>query len=108
MPGSEEMWQVQRLELVGLLLHQRPVVYVSENLPRMDELHGAPTRHLDRFETAALEKLHQGAYLLVADTPEGVRMLGAIRSVKQCVSCHGGERGDLLGAFSYTLRRGER
>jgi hypothetical protein len=25
--------------------------------------------------------------------------------IKQCVSCHGGERGDLLGAFSYSLRR---
>ena len=30
-------------------------------------------------------------------------MLGAIRSAKQCVQCHGGQRGDLLGAFSYTL-----
>ncbi len=31
-------------------------------------------------------------------------MLGAVRSAKQCVKCHGGSRGDLLGAFSYTLR----
>jgi hypothetical protein len=32
-------------------------------------------------------------------------MLGLARSVKQCVACHGGARGDLLGAFSYVLRR---
>ena len=31
-----------------------------------------------------------------------------IRSVSQCVKCHGGERGDLLGAFSYSLQRGAR
>ena len=66
------------------------------------------TRPLDGFEASSLEKLRRGEYLLVAEAPEGVRMLGAIRSVKQCTNCHGGERGDLLGAFSYTLRRGER
>ena len=36
---------------------------------------------------------------------DGVRMVGAIRSTTQCVSCHDCERGDLLGAFSYTLKR---
>src|SRR5262249_55358553 len=55
-PKAEEHWEVRRLELVGLLLHEEPVVYVSENLPRMDELRGAPTRPLDPFEAAALEK----------------------------------------------------
>jgi len=33
-------------------------------------------------------------------------MLGATYGAKQCVACHGGERGDLLGVFSYTLQRG--
>jgi hypothetical protein len=32
-------------------------------------------------------------------------MLGAIRSTRQCLSCHGGNRGDLLGAFSYVFTR---
>jgi hypothetical protein len=83
-------------------------VYVSESLPRMDKLRGAPTRPLDGFEAAALEKLRRGEHLLAANAPEGVRMLGAIRSLKQCASCPGGARGDLLGAFSYTLRQGVR
>ena len=43
--------------------------------------------------------------MFVRETSEGVRMLGAIRSVEQCMKCHGGERGDLLGAFSYSLVR---
>ncbi len=106
-PGPEALWEVWRLDLVGLLVHDKPVVYVSENLPSMDQLRGAPTRPLDGFEAAGLEKLRRGEYLIAADVPGALRMLGAIRSVKQCVDCHGGERGDLLGAFSYTLRRGE-
>src|SRR5437868_13923214 len=69
-PGPEEEWGVLRLELVSLLLHDRPVVYVSESLPRMDKLRGAPTRPLDSFEAAALEKLRGGEYLLVADAPD--------------------------------------
>jgi hypothetical protein len=107
-PGSKEKWEVQRLELVGLLLHDAPVVYVSNNLPRMDELRGGPTRPLDGFEAAGLERLHGGEDLIVGNTSGTVRMLGALRSARQCVRCHDGERCDLLGAFSYTLQRGDR
>ena len=32
------------------------------------------------------------------------RMFGALRATKQCLKCHDAARGDLLGAFSYTLR----
>src|SRR5207249_3726473 len=104
-PELEERWEVRRLELVGLLLHEKPVAYVTEHLPRMDELGQAATRSLDLFEMSALETLRRGEDLLYSETSGGMRMLGAIRSVKQCVGCHGGERGDLLGAFSYTLGR---
>src|SRR5262249_5097490 len=103
-PTTEERWEVRRLELVGLLLHEKPVVYVTEHLPRMDEVGAAPTRSLDSFETTALERLRHGEDLLSTEADGVMRMLGAVRSVKQCVKCHGGERGDLLGAFSYTLR----
>jgi hypothetical protein len=104
-PEPQEQWEVQRVELVGLLLHKEPAAYVTEHLPRVDELVEAPTRPLDRFEASALERLRCGEDLLCTETPVGIRMLGAIRSVKQCVDCHGGDRGDLLGAFSYMLRR---
>ncbi len=99
-----EVWQVQRIELIGLLKHPGPVVYLSEKLPAMSELQNAPTRKLDSFEARALEPIRAGDDLFATRRGEIARFVGAIRSTKQCVECHGGTRGDLLGAFSYTLR----
>jgi hypothetical protein len=102
-PKPAPRWALQTLDLVGLVVHDEPVAYMSAHLPRMDELRGAPTRPLDTFEALGLKPLRCGEDLFVRDTGEVRRVLGAVRSVRQCVSCHGGERGDLLGAFSYTL-----
>jgi hypothetical protein len=100
-------WKVQTLDLVSLLLHDEPVVYVSKRLPRMGDVRDAPTRPLDAFEASGLAALRDGEDLFVAEVTDGLRMLGAVRAVKQCLGCHGGERGDLLGAFSYSLRGAE-
>ncbi len=97
-------WSVQTLELVGLVVHEQPVVYVSENLPRMSELREAPTRSLDNFELAGLEALRAGENIFVRTTLQGLRMLGGVRAATECIKCHSGERGELLGAFSYALR----
>jgi len=104
-PAPSVRWKVRTLDLVGLLLHDEPVVYVSDHLPRMDELRAAPTRPLDKFEMLGLATLRRGGDLLITRDGEGIRMLGGLSSTKQCVACHGGDRGDLLGAFSYTLQR---
>jgi hypothetical protein len=106
-PAPAEHWKVEALELVSFLLHDEPEVYVSSHLPRMDRLHDVPSRPLDRFEMLALDAVRRGDDIFTTQGQEGVRMLGAIRSTRQCVACHGGERGDLLGAFSYTLRSAE-
>ena len=102
-PGLATRWKVDRLDLIGLLLHPEPVAYVSDRLPAMQELRAAPTRKLDGFEAAGLEVIRSGQLLYIGSHDGRARMIGAIRSAKQCVGCHGGERGDLLGAFSYTL-----
>src|SRR5579883_1350017 len=102
-PAPEKHWKVQSLELVSLLLHDEPEVYVSSHLPRMDRLDGVPTRPLDRFERFGLDALRRGEDIVTTQGSEEVRMLGAVRSIRQCVACHGGERGALLGAFSYAL-----
>ncbi|MDB5313211.1 MAG: hypothetical protein JWO38_7413 [Gemmataceae bacterium] len=104
-PEASAPWAVARVELVGLLLHDSPAAYVSANLPRMDELRAAPTRPLDAFEVEALESLRHGEDLFARGADDKARMVGAIRATKQCLGCHGGARGDLLGAFSYGLRR---
>jgi hypothetical protein len=103
-PQAKE-WKIQTLELVGLLMHEEPVVYLSDELPRMDKLRKVPTRPLNVFETAGIQRLHEGDDLFIRETSETIRMLGAVRSIDQCVKCHGGDRGDLLGAFSYRLER---
>ncbi|MBA4190887.1 MAG: hypothetical protein C0467_23105 [Planctomycetaceae bacterium] len=102
-PDSAGEWKVASLDLVGLLRHDEPRVYVSAKLPRMDELREAPTRPLDPFETTALTALRGGADMHTTDGSDGIRFVGAIRSARQCVDCHGGDRGALLGAFSYRL-----
>jgi hypothetical protein len=106
-PDSPKELNLRTLDLVGLLLHDEPRVYVSENLPRMDELRDAPTRPLDQFESVALASLQGGDDQWIISEGENIRMVGAIRNTKQCIACHGGKRGDLLGAFSYTLAAGE-
>jgi hypothetical protein len=103
-PSTDEKWEVERLELVSLLLHEEPAVYVSERLPAMDQTHGTPVRPLDRFERYGLDALGRGEDLFVSEAGDRLRMMGAVRSAKQCVACHSGRRGDLLGAFSYTLK----
>jgi hypothetical protein len=96
--------EVQSIELIGLLLHEKPAVYVSDELPRMDRLRQAPTRPLNEFEASALDKLRKGEDLVVEPSSSKSRMVGSLRNAKQCMECHGGHRGDLLGAFSYKLR----
>jgi hypothetical protein len=106
-PDPADTWRVGTIDLIGLLLHPEPAAYVSANLPRMDELRDAPTRPLDPFEAEGLGRLRGGEELFVRGSDKQARMLGAVRATRQCLACHGGDRGDLLGAFSYTLRRGE-
>ena len=98
-------WRVVRLELVSLLKHDTPVVYVSKNLPRMDELTNAPTRPLDEMERAALPQLRRERDVVIEHETNVIQMLGSIRANKTCLKCHSVKRGALLGAFTYELRR---
>jgi hypothetical protein len=104
-PPSPDPWRLQTLDLVGLVVHDAPLAYVSDSLPRMDELRDSPTRPLDEFETTGLAALRRGEDLFASASAEGMRALGAVRSTKQCLTCHEGARRDLLGAFSYTFAR---
>lgn len=103
--AGKERWQLKRLELVSLLKHEQPGVYVSEHLPRMDQLAKAKVRTLNSFEEKALKALQGGEDLKTEATTNAIRMVGAMRATKLCLDCHGGERGQLLGAFSYEMQR---
>jgi hypothetical protein len=104
-PQGNGHWRIESLDLISLLKHPEPVAYVSKHLPRMDELRDAPTRPLDEFESERLPKLLAGEEFSAAQAPRRVRMLGAIRARAECLKCHSVDQGDLLGAFSYDLRR---
>lgn len=104
-PADPPRMILNTLDLVGLLMHEAPVAYVSEHLPKMDELRDAPTRELDAFEQLGLKEIQQGEDLYARESDATLRLLGAIRATKQCTTCHACDRGDLLGAFSYTLKR---
>jgi hypothetical protein len=97
-------WDTRRVELVSLLKHEQPMVYLSKNLPRMDDLRTAPMRRLDAFEEESLAALRSGQEIHTRAYGERIRMLGAVRAARQCVSCHEVEQGALLGAFSYEFR----
>jgi len=96
-------WEVQRLELIGLLSHDRPVAYVTEYLPDLEEMGDAAVRDLDEFEQDGLEQLRTESDVVTADFPMHIRMLGAVRASQSCLECHQVRRGELLGAFSYVI-----
>jgi hypothetical protein len=71
----------------------------------MDELRDAPIRPLDEFEVEHLPKLQAGEDVSSVQGPWRIRMIGAIRAQAECLKCHSVEPNELLGAFSYDLRR---
>jgi len=96
-------WQVTRLELVSLLRQSEPRVYVSASMPEMDKLADVPTRSLNSFEEKALPQLVAQKDVVTDQQPNHIQMLGSLRAGKTCLECHSGERGKLLGAFTYEL-----
>jgi hypothetical protein len=96
-------WQIARLELVSLLRHDEPRVYIAATLPQMDQLDDVPHRPLNAFEDGALPKLISSKDLVLDSQPKRIQMLGSIRAASKCIECHEGPRGKLLGAFSYEI-----
>jgi len=95
-------WQVVRLELVGLLRGEARV-YLVETIPPMDQIAEVSHRELNEFEKSALPQLISQTDVVVDRQPERIQMLGAVRAGTSCLTCHEGNRGKLLGAFSYEL-----
>jgi hypothetical protein len=98
-------WQVMQLELVSLLKFDDYRVYISDKLPNMSELVDADTRPLDSFETVSLGALFEGEFIVAQESPNEMRLLGAVRAAEKCIDCHSVKPGELLGAFSYRLQR---
>jgi hypothetical protein len=100
-------YAIERLELVGLLKADTPQVYVPlrHNLPfRAEDFR---SRSLTPFEQDALSALRAGRDIVRASgqEPGTLEIVGALRGDGSCLKCHRDvTEGQLLGAFSYTLR----
>ena len=94
---------VDRVELVGLLLHDEPCVYVMDEMATPAKVRIAQRRPLDEFEERGLDAVRNGAELVwTREAP--ARMFGALRADSDCLACHpGAKKGELLGAFTYYL-----
>ncbi len=101
---KKELWKVRKVQLVGLVMHKEPVVYVTDKMPDMKEPKEVPTRALDDFEKKALEAIRGGENLKAEKRDKEIRMVGAIYAGQRCLTCHA-QKGQLLGAFSYQLER---
>ena len=101
---ENKKWRVDHVQLIGVLTQEQPVVYLTDKMPSMEQIRQDKTRSLDFFEEAALPSLRAGEDLYIVSKGDTLRMLGALRATKTCQKCHDAEIGDLLGAFSYTLR----
>ncbi len=103
---TESKWEVTQLELISLRRYPEPRVYVLDHLPRMDPLarDDVRTRPLDEFERSALPRLASEEDTVIVSSGETYRMVGSLRAAYQCLECHQGQRGELLGAFTYVIR----
>jgi hypothetical protein len=102
LPEAAANWLMQKVELVGLLNHEKPGVYPAEG--KMGSRFKRPrTRDLDEFEQTALAELQKGEHVMLAESNGTIRVLGAIRARQACVKCHEKPEGTLLGALSYVF-----
>jgi hypothetical protein len=103
-PGEKTRWTVRQVQLVGLTKNPQPVVYLTDRLPKMDDVSKIPTRPLDDFETEALQLVRRGQELHSRTDGNHIRMLAPIYATANCVQCHKAQ-GSLLGAFTYEIDR---
>lgn len=119
-------WTIKRLDLIGTMhdasgraydikpgdywtmgqsYHPTPVDRTASK-EAIVETKTPPMRPLDAFENEALAGLRYGGNILVRAEGDRLHVLGAVRAVsKTCMQCHKAETGQLLGAFSYELKR---
>ena len=97
---SADTYKLERVELVGVAMHDKPVAYTRAS-------HGGrflEARALTAFEERALVELASGETVSVQADKTGRLVVGALRAKQDCLHCHPGYKsGDLLGALSYRL-----
>lgn len=100
-------YNLDSVELVGRLQLGTPAVYVpGGHDPSILSSFGS--RDLTGFEQTAVAALRRGKELVAQDDDGSgaIACVGAVRAKAECLKCHAQRQaGDLLGAFTYRLRR---
>lgn len=106
-PPRDRLWKLRSLQLISVNKHDVPKAYAMKSLPNMEHTSQAPMRDLDPFESRSMKRLEAGEDVVIQSHRNRVRMVGSMRTLVQCQSCHQTERGNLLGAFTYDFVRTE-
>jgi hypothetical protein len=98
---SRNTYKLDSLDLIGVGKHPDPVAFLGRG--HRTTLIQRLTRPLTPFEERAIAELKAGEDVAVETDHTGRVVVGALRAQEDCLKCHGGKTGDVLGALSYRL-----
>jgi hypothetical protein len=81
----------------------RPFAYIQPFNVTKAHLQESDRRPLREQELGAIDKLAAGNETVFNERSTPPLLLGAVRASSQCLKCHEGPAGRMLGAFSYSL-----
>jgi len=96
-------YNVTQLELISLLEHNPPAIYITSGRPSKDFLAHSETRPLTTVEQTLLQSIVSGQNVVITPDQNGLIMLGALRPQTACLECHDTNEQNLLGVFIYHL-----
>jgi len=102
---SRETYSLDSFDLIGVGKHPDPVAFLGRHHESVAMLR--QTRPLTSFESRAVAELIAGEDVAVEANQAGRFVVGALRAKEDCLKCHGGKTGDVLGALSYRLTPAE-
>jgi len=98
---SRDTYKIEGFDLIGVGKHPDPVAFLGRR--HQTVVLNRQTRALTAFEQRAVAELKAGEDVAVETNETGRFVVGALRAQEDCLKCHGGKTGDVLGALSYRL-----
>jgi len=98
---SRDTYKIESFDLIGVGKHLDPVAFLGRR--HQTVVLNRETRPLTAFEQRAVAELKAGEDVAVENNETGHFVVGALRAQEDCLKCHGGKTGDVLGALSYRL-----
>jgi hypothetical protein len=102
---SRDTYRLESFDLIGVGKHPDPVAFLGRRHQTVSL--NRQTRALTAFEERAVAELKAGEDVAVEANETGRFVVGALRAQEDCLKCHGGKTGDVLGALSYRLTSAE-